>query len=322
MYNLLEQYDIGKVYNYKKISGGLDLAFMVVGSKGKYILKILKNQLNTEDYEQYVLQKLKQYGMPVSEIISNKFGRYISQLNDIRFHLQRHINGKCCDNNTVSQELLNCSAKYLAKINIILNDMVLPNSKVCNLEFDDSKCHEIKEKHFTALSKLKENFVFDNEYSKILSCLEYRLDIIYNEYFKLIDGIKNLSLKNSHGDYSFRQILVKNKSIEGIIDFSRTSKVPISWELIRSYTISSYECKNAIIDFNKFNNYIRCYENVSMLTKNDKLFMPNIYILQLLSSLFGLNEYLEHRDKSFIQLFYWRTKFIKFLIENRKSFIW
>lgn len=318
--DLLQQYDIGQIYDYKKINSGLDKTFKINSHKGKFILKIFQNKLNTEKWEPYVLKRLRQNGLPVSEILRNKSGKYISEQNGNKFHLQKYIAGECCKNYTISQELLNCSARHLAKINIALNDMSLPDSKVCNLNFNENKYYKIKENYLATINKIKTDLIFDSEYSKILNCLKYRLDLLDNKYSELVYGLEALSLKNSHGDYSFRQILLKNKNIEGIIDFSRTSNVPISWELIRSYTISSLECKDAIIDFDKFNKYIRSYENISRLTKFDKMYIPNIYILQLISSLFGLNEYIAYMDIPFLKLFYWRTELVKFLIENMKNF--
>ena len=75
--DLLQQYDIGQIYDYKKINSGLDKTFKVNSYKGKFILKIFQNKLNTEKWEPYVLKRLRQNGLPVSEILSNKTGKYI-----------------------------------------------------------------------------------------------------------------------------------------------------------------------------------------------------------------------------------------------------
>ena len=45
----------------------------------------------------------------------------------------------------------------------------------------------------------------------------------------------DLTLKNSHGDYSIMQFIYKDEKVEALLDFAKARKMPIAWEIIRSY---------------------------------------------------------------------------------------
>ncbi len=65
-------------------------------------------------------------------------------------------------------------------------------------------------------------------------------------YCKLTQG-------NSHGDYNNFQLICSDNDIKSVIDFSGAAYVPLVWEVMRSYTYSAEECRNAKdMDFEKF----------------------------------------------------------------------
>lgn len=47
---------------------------------------------------------------------------------------------------------------------------------------------------------------------------------------------------NTHGDYSIQQLIYNEGKLATVIDFETAKKMPIVWEIVRSY---SYVDKNA-----------------------------------------------------------------------------
>ena len=48
---------------------------------------------------------------------------------------------------------------------------------------------------------------------------------------------------NSHGDYSVQQLIYNDNSKTTVIDFETAKKLPIIWEVLRSYSYIDEEAK-------------------------------------------------------------------------------
>ena len=65
-----------------------------------------------------------------------------------------------------------------------------------------------------------------------------------------------LTVMNTHGDYSVLQFIYKEEKINAIIDFVSACKMPIVWEIIRSYSYIDPLAKEGKIDINNLVKYV------------------------------------------------------------------
>ena len=118
---------------------------------------------------------------------------------------------------------------------------------------------------------------------------------------------------------SAMQILCADDEIKAVIDFSSAAKIPASWELMRSYMQSAADTKNpADFDAEKFQGYVRCYQSVSALSKEDLQYMPYIYLYQLGRSRYGYKEYMLNVENKaeLLEFAFWRTNICRMLLQR------
>ena len=85
--------------------------------------------------------------------------------------------------------------------------------------------------------KLLEKLDIKDKYYKILKKdIDDKLFIINDLKNKDYSNLDKMVFKNSHGDYNVMQFIYKNNKIETIIDFAVGEFIPISWEIINSYS--------------------------------------------------------------------------------------
>ena len=147
--------------------------------------------------------------------------------------------------------------------------------------------------------------------------MKTRIEIIEN--LKKIDfsEMKNMTLMNSHGDYSISQFIYTDEKVEAVLDFAKARKMPIAWEIIRSFTYIDIDSKDGDININSLVDYTKKVMQYVKLSKCDLKWMPYFYLIQLVSSPFGYEQYLN--DKSQTQLLdfaFWRCKMSETLWEK------
>jgi Ser/Thr protein kinase RdoA (MazF antagonist) len=93
--------------------------------KGKYILKEYQSSYKMEDIlkEEKITLLLKENGIPTVDMIFCLNGDYAWEANGRVFVLQKFMEGVVMDSHSGSKENMNESAKYLAKINKILQNI-------------------------------------------------------------------------------------------------------------------------------------------------------------------------------------------------------
>ena len=122
---------------------------------------------------------------------------------------------------------------------------------------------------------------------------------------------------NSHGDFCTQQLIYHDKGEPTIIDFEKAKKLPIVWEIMRSYSYADKEIKNGNINTNTLSDYFKEVTKYIKLNQYDLKYAPYVYLLQLISSTFGYKEY--NNDYSQIELIefaFFRTKLCKSLYYN------
>ena len=157
---------------------------------------------------------------------------------------------------------------------------------------------------------------------------EYKEKIIsdLSDKIKMLEEIKSncdfeemkyITYMNTHGDYSVLQFIYNEHTINAIIDFVSACKMPIIWEIIRSYSYIDMDAKNGEINISNLVDYVKEFNKYVKLNKFDIKYMPYLYLIQLLTSTFGYKQYIGDNTKtSLLEFAYFRTRLCKFLFDN------
>lgn len=120
---------------------------------------------------------------------------------------------------------------------------------------------------------------------------------------------------NSHGDFCSQQLIYNDNKEPTIIDFEKAKKLPIVWEVIRSYSYidKKFDIKNLIDYFKEFTKYVT-------LNEYDLKYASYLYLLQLASSPYGYKEYNDdYSQKDLLSFAFFRTNLCKTLYENLEN---
>ncbi|MBO4405631.1 MAG: hypothetical protein J5821_02770, partial [Alphaproteobacteria bacterium] len=240
--------------------------------------------------------------------------------------LQKYIDGITYHKFELPNDLLYDSARVLANINIAMEELPiqLPLGFDNNWFFEWSADLEI-EKYNKLLTRLNRDDEFFNKIAKDFEIKCKLLSLFDSTAFPFA----SLTSENTHGDYNVLQLIFSRNGVKAVIDFSSCAKIPICWELIRSYSLSSEECRYGIIDIKKFFDYIKEYLIIRKINKLDLELMPYFYLFTLLRSSFGYKGYIEKKskglladpmDKKTLEFAFWRTEMCKWLLENANHF--
>ena len=102
-------------------------------------------------------------------------------------------------------------------------------------------------------------------------------------------------------------------------DFVSACKMPIVWEVIRSYSYIDPKAKPGKIDINNLVSYVKEFTNYVSLNEYDIKYMPYLYLIQLLSSTFGYKQYISDNSKvSLLEFALFRTRLCRYLFDNSK----
>ena len=102
---------------------------------------------------------------------------------------------------------------------------------------------------FDEVKKMKElilNLKDDNKYrERFKEELEFKIKVS-NEIVDSFnfDVIRKLTIINAHGDFSVQQLIYNDEKETTVIDFETAKKMPIIWEVMRSYSYVDKEAVN------------------------------------------------------------------------------
>ena len=172
------------------------------------------------------------------------------------------------------------------------------------------------------ISKMKsliQNLNEDNPYKeRIKGELEEKIQIS-EEILKLFDFniVKKLTFTNAHGDYSIQQLIYNDTKGTTVIDFETAKKLPIVWEVMRSYSYIDKEAKNGILNINTLVDYFREFCKYVPLNDYDLKYAPYVYIIQLANSVFGYKEYNnDYSQRKLLDFAFFRTNLCIYLYDN------
>ena len=197
-------------------------------------------------------------------------------------------------------------------------DILLPLNDLSYL-FSKEIFEKSIEKHQELLKIINDKD--DEETLKIKRDLEEKINMIkdISEENIFID-MKKLTIKNTHGDFNVLQFIYKNNHINSVIDFASACKMPVVWELIRSYSYIDKNVQNGIFNLDTFTDYIKEFNKYVKLNEYDLKYISYIYLIQLLSSTYGYKEYINNNvNVDLLKFGYFRANIYKYLFKNAEN---
>lgn len=308
-----EKYAIS-IFNIKKLNRGSANLYSL--NNDLYILKEFQSKYTQDEInkEIAVINHLKKDGLSVIKYIRTIAGDYSFLYKGKIVILQEFIDGYTMESNTASYDQMIESARELGKITKSLKalEFKLPTNDITSW-YSAETLDESIGKHKELLNKLKENSKthIKKDLQEKIKMLEYAKNN-YN-----LAEMTNLSVMNTHGDYSVLQFIYKDGKIKAIIDFVSACKMPIVWEIIRSYSYIDSKAKKGTIDINNLIDYTKEFTKYVKLNKYDIKYMPYLYLIQLLTSTYGYKQYISDNSKEdLLQFAYFRTNLAKYLFNN------
>jgi tRNA A-37 threonylcarbamoyl transferase component Bud32 len=232
----------------------------------KYALKEMgaNNKLENEsELNKHLISK----GIKVPKIYYTTTGAHIIYNNELMYILYEFIEGKIYDLNTAPDWYLIKQAQTLGQIQNALRDY-----KQLGLGFGQNffseeknihgekiileKIKQAEEKHDIALTTaLNERL----KHIKRVSCFEFNCN--------------KLTYVNTHGDLYINQIIVRDGELI-VIDWTHPGCLLACFEVIMSYVYAAPECKDGIINIDKFKPILSEYLKYTKLNHYDLKMMP------------------------------------------------
>ena len=320
-----------EIINYVKNNYDLEITDVTKIDRGsaniyllnnKYVLKEFQSKYSKKQVEKEiaVINHLSSFGIKVPEYIKTKKNTFDDEYKKKTIIVQKYIDGYTLENNEGNYEqTIECAEYYgrivkaLKTLSIELPDFDL--SSWCSQEtFNDS----IK-KHEELLFMLDENNEIDK---KIKTDILEKIKMIKLVRLNDFEQMKNLTVLKTHGDYNVLQFIYKEGKINAVIDFVNVCKMPVVWELIRSYSYIDKDAINGDFNLDTFVEYVKTFNKYINLNEYDIKFMPYIYLVQILNSNFGYKQYLYNRDNiKLLNFGFFRTNLCRYLFKNAKTII-
>lgn len=305
-----------EITKVKKINRGSANIYSL--NNDKYILKEFQSKYSKIeiDREIEVINHLRKFDIKVPEYIKTLNGRYDDVYKSKTIIIQYFIEGYTLNNNEGTYEQTIECADYYGKIVSALKSLPieLPDADLSSWYSKENFGLSIK-KHADLLSILDETDEIDRKIKKdILEKIEMIKSISYNTNF---EEMSNLSVLNTHGDYNLLQFIYKDGKINAVIDFVSSCKMPIVWELIRSYSYIDKDAKAGTFNLDTFVDYVKTFNKYIKLNKYDLKYIAYLYLIQILNSNFGYKQYIyNHENKELLKFGFLRTNICRYLFNN------
>ena len=313
-----EKYNIDITKIEKESRGTANIFYVYDTANTKRVLKEFESACNEKNVlkEIKIINHLRNNGLKVPKYIKTLDENYYFKYKNRTVILMEFIEGYTKESNTGNMEQVIESADLLGRIVKSLENFQGLEADNIEIWCDGSKLNAGKEKLLKILKRVQK-MPQNNIAQQIEKDMKTRIEIIEN--LKKIDfsEMKNMTLMNSHGDYSIMQFIYKDEKVEAVLDFAKARKMPIAWEIIRSFTYIDIDSKDGDININSLVDYTKKVMQYVKLSKCDLKWMPYFYLIQLVSSPFGYEQYLN--DKSQTQLLdfaFWRCKMSETLWEK------
>ena len=301
-----------------KIDRGTANIFEVQSKEKKYILKEFSEGRSEDSVikETNIINFLKDRNIKVPVYIKSTQGNFYIKFENRIIIVQEYVDGYTMENNTGDYNKTIESATILGKMTKELKDYTgLEEDGIIEKWFSK----ESLENGITKMLDLKSKLNADNPYKSIFEKdLEDKINMSKDliENFKF-DIIQKLTIMNSHGDYSVQQLIYNDKEETTVIDFETAKKLPIIWEVMRSYSYIDKEAKNGNLNLNILVDYVKEFSKYVKLNEYDLKYAAKIYLIQIVSSPFGYKQYNDNYEKTgLLEFALFRTNLCRYLYKN------
>jgi Ser/Thr protein kinase RdoA (MazF antagonist) len=328
---LAERYDIQVTGTVASLKGGSANCYKIRAPEGNFLLKEFQPKYSVEDVrtEPEVTAFVARRGIPVAGFVATVTGEYVWEHRGRAFHLQNFLEGKIFPQNGAPDWLLRESAILLGRLHAVLADFAR-----MKIGFPDAWFAwdaTVKHREYDELIRLADELPDGEKRDRILRDLHYKRELLTPDRHPQIDPAQ-LTFGNSHGDYHILQLVCGQESVEAVIDFSSACSLPLTWEVMRSYSLGDPACAAGKLGIDRLRDYVRRYLKAGgELSEYDLRMMPYLYHLQLARSRYGYQEYLsqglqgiihnrlQERLEELLKFGFWRTDMCRWLEVNAES---
>ena len=304
-----------RCHSIKKADLGTANCYYIKTTHDVYFLKEYQSEISESQIikEAEILERLQEKKIPstyfISTVKNEKYVRYKEHF----VVLEKYIYGDTYGYSQFPKKLLPKLAVTLSNIHLALEGMNLPSG----LEEEWLKGDAIPK--YDKLLGFLEEHPFDPLFKQIKEDLEYKRTVLQQRQEEFRKAFIGITYRNSHGDYQGCQVICSNEDVKAVIDFAEASRLPVVWELMRSFIQTDRDSRNNCeLDIYMLVKYVKAYCRFGTLNENDIKSMPYVYVYQLLRSTYGYKEYLltESEDREDLIAFaFWRTKMCKVVLD-------
>lgn len=315
---LKENYGI-EVLKAEEINRGTANIFKIYSTdNNKYILKEFSEGRTKESVikETDIINFLNKKNIKVPIYIKSKLNESYIEYENRVIILQEFIDGYTMENNTGNHEKTIESARILGKMTKALEEYEgLSEDGIIDKWFSKESLQNGIKKMLDLQNKLNEDNPYkDTFYKDLNEKIKISKDLEKNFDF---DIIRKMTIMNAHGDYSVQQLIYQDNAETTVIDFETAKKLPIIWEVMRSYSYIDKEAKNGELNIDTLIEYVREFSKYIKLNEYDLKYAAHIYLIQTVSSVFGYKQYNDNYEKTgLLEFAFFRTNLCRFLYKH------
>lgn len=282
-----------QVKNVEVINRGTANIYKIYTDKDILILKEFQSKYKEDDVsrEVDVIEYLKlNSNVPVPEILKCKNNEKYFTYNGKVIVVQRFIEGLVCNKNENDLSTLIKSAECLGKIIMGLKEYNT-DKKIDIFDWYSKEEFEKANKRYDEIIKYLPNTNLGSDIKEEIILKKNIMEKIKNTIN--VEELGEISNMVSHGDFSCLQcIFDENYNVRSVLDFIKVKKLPIIWEIFRSYSYADKEMINGKIHIDNLVKYVEEILKYVKLNAFDLKYLPYIYLIQLARSSYGYDEYI------------------------------
>lgn len=308
-----------RVCAVRRLALGSANCYAVDTEVGRYFLKEFQSFFGEEELvrEVRLVNFLAAKQFPVARFLLTKGGAPFCKVEGHMVAVEEFIEGKGYGYDDFPATLLPDMARTLGRMHAVLREYSLPED--LGEEWLASYSAEKMARQYADIRKLAEERTEDPYRKQIAEDLRWKEAMAFRceGYKKYFEG---LTYSATHGDFQGCQLICDADRVKAVIDFSGAKKIPVVWEIMRSYVQTSAAGRlEARVDLPGLCEYVGEYRREFPLSEADLRGMPYVYLFQLARSKFGYKQYLttDSEDREgLIRFAFWRTSLCKELEER------
>jgi len=244
--------------------------YLLESPTDKYALKEMSGNKEFEN-EGLLNNHLISKGVKVPKVYHTTTGDYIVCNNGLMYVLYEFIEGKMYDLNAAPDWFLLKQVHTLGQIQIALKEYKFTQFSMCSgfqQNFFSKEKYIYSEKSINEKLKLAEE---KNDLA-LVAALNERLKHIKKVSLFEFDCDK-LTYVNTHGDLYINQIIVRDSELI-VIDWTHPGRSLACFEVLMSYVYAAPDCKDGVVDIEKFKPILNEYLQYTELNRYDLKMMP------------------------------------------------